>query len=264
MYASQVDYEKFLETLFLPILLAKVEASDHIFLDTLQASGCSFRGSSQALVEIGVTIQNLLRQFYMDVIEGDGRGRIPAASMCLTMLGEWTVVDYEHKVLGKFRMASGLAVAQADAGVAHDVGVAQIIAWRDHHAGQKALGGVRVESIDSGTGQSASVLYNQGFALSEAVLAEYLSVVRAKASVKKFCLDRHKAALIFSAYRLSSDTFELVAVIPRNGDGSMSLFVKVGSPPLNGNSVGLYELLDSATEAAQIIQSEVLTTWAGG
>jgi hypothetical protein len=189
---------------------------------------------------------------------------MPAASMCLTMMGEWTVVDYQHKVLGKFRMASGLAVAQADAGIAHDAGVAQIIAWRDHHAGQKALGGVRVESIDSGTGQSASVLYNQGFALSEAALAEYLSVVRVKAGVKKFYLDRHKAALVFSTYRLPSDTFELVAVIPRNGDEGMLLFVKVGSPPLNGSSVGLYELLDPATEAAQMIQSEVLTTWAGG
>jgi len=264
MYATQVDYEKFLETVFLPVLLAKFEASDHVFLDALQASGCSFRGSSQALVETGASIQNLLRQIYMDAIEGDGRGRMPAASMCLTMMGEWTVVDYQHKVLGKFRMASGLAVAQADAGIAHDAGVAQIIAWRDHHAGQKALGGVRVESIDSGTGQSASVLYNQGFALSEAALAEYLSVVRAKAGVKKFYLDRYKAALVFSTYRLPSDTFELVAVIPRNGDEGMLLFVKVGSPPLNGSSVGLYELLDPATEAAQMIQSEVLTTWAGG
>ena len=263
MYATQVDYENFLETIFLPALLAKVEDSNNVFLDTLQASGCSFRGSSQALVEMGSAIQNLLRQFYMNAIEGDGRGRIPAASMCMTMMGEWTVVDYQHKKFGDVRIASGLAVAQADAGIAHDAGIAQIIAWRDHHAGQKALGGVRVESIDSGTGQSASVLYNQGFALSEAALAEYLSVVRAKASVKKFYLDRHKAALLFSTYRLSSDTFELVAVIPRDGGENISLFVKVGSPPLNGSSVSLYELLDPATEAAHMIQSEVLTTWAG-
>jgi len=264
MYATHVDYEKFLETVFLPTLLAKIEAGDSVFLDALQASGCSFRGSSQALVETGSAIQNLLRQFYMDAIEGDGRGRMPAASMCMTMMGEWTVVDYQHKALGKFRLASGLAVAQADAGIAHDAGIAQIIAWRDHQAGQKSLGGVRVETIESGTGKSANVLYNQGFALSEAVVAEYLSAMRAKAGVKKFYLDRHKAALIFSTYRLPSDVFELLAVIPHNEEENMSLFVKVGSPPLNGSSVNLYELLDPATEAAQMIQSEVLTSWAGG
>lgn len=264
MYATHVDYEKFLESIFLPALLAEIEAGENVFLDTLQASGCALRGSSQVLVELGSAIQNLLRQFYMDVIEGDGRGRMPAASMCMTMMGEWTVVNYQHKALGKFRVASGLAVAQADAGIAHDAGIAQIIAWRDHQAGQKALGGVRVESIESGTGKAASVLYNQGFALSEAVVAEYLSVMRAKAGVKKFYLDRHKAASIFSTYRVPDDVLELVAVIPHSGNENMSLFVKVGSPPLNGGSVNLYELLDSATEAAQLIRSEVLTSWVGG
>lgn len=264
MYAAHVDYERFLETIFLPALLAEIEAADNVFLDALQASGCSFRGSSQALVEVGTAIQNLLRQLYMDAIEGDGRGRIPAASMCMTMMGEWTVVDYQHKALGKFRLASGLAVAQADAGIAHDAGIAQIIAWRDHQAGLKPLGGVRVENLDSGVGKSASVLYNQGFALSEAVVAEYLSVMRAKAGVKKFYLDRHKASSVFSTYRLPSDVFEFVAITPHDEGRNMLLFVKVGSPPLNGGSVNLYELLDPATEAAQMIQSEVLTSWVGG
>jgi len=255
---------KFLETVFLPALLAKIEDADSVFLDALQASGCSLRGSSQALVEVGSAIQNLLRQFYMDTIEGDGRGRMPTASMCMVMMGEWTVVDYKHKKFGDVRMASGLVVAQADAGIAHDAAIAQIIAWRDHQAGQKALGGVRVETIESGTGKSVSVLCNQGFALSETVVAEYLSVMRAKAGVKKFYLDRHKAASVFSTYRLSSDMFEVVAVIPHNEEKNMSLFVKVGSPSLNGSSVNLYELLDPATEAAQLIRSEVLTSWAGG
>jgi len=264
MYATHTDYAKFLETIFLPKLLAKIEASDNVFMDALQASGCSLRGSSHALIDLGSVIQNLLRQFYMDVIEGDGRGRMPAASMCMTMMGEWIVVDYQHKKFGDVRMASGLAVAQADAGIAHDTGVAQIIAWRDHQSGRKALGGVRVESLDSGTGQSASVLCNQGFALSEAVVAEYLSVMRAKAAIKKFYLDRHKAPLVFSKYRMLSDIFEFVAVIPHNEEESMSLFVKVGSPPLNGSAVSLYELLDPATEAAQLIQSEMLTNWIGG
>ena len=263
MYATHVDYEKFIETIFLPALLARVEASQNVFLDTLQASGCALRGSSKVLVEVGSAIQSLLRQLYMDVIESDGRGHMPTASMCMTMMGEWTVVNYQDKALGEFRVASSLAVAQADAGIAHDAGIAQIIAWRDHQAGRKALGGVRVESIESGTGQTASVLYNQGFALSETVVAEYLSVMRAKAGVKKFYLDRHQAASIFSAYRFPDDTLELVAVTPHDENENMSLFVKVGSPPLNGGSVNLYELLDPATEAAQLIRSEVLTSWTG-
>jgi len=263
MYATHTDYERFLETVFLPALLAKFEAVDNVFLDAFQASGCSLRGSSHALIDVGLLIQNLLRQFYMDIIEGDGRGRMPAASMCMTMMGEWTVVDYQHKKFGDVRMASGLAVAQADAGIAHDSGIAQIIAWRDHQTGRKALGGVRVETLDSGTGKSACVLYNQGFALSEAVVAEYLSVMRAKASVKKFYLDRHKAAAVFSTYRVLSDTFEFVAVIPRNEEENMLFFVKVGSPSLNGSAVSLYELLDPATEGAQMIQSEMLTHWIG-
>jgi len=264
MYATHVDYENFLEGIFLPSILEKINAKENVFLDALQASGCSLRGVSSALIAVGSAIQNLLRQFYLDVIEADGRGYMPAASMCMTMMGEWTVVDFKHKKFGDIRMASGLAVAQADAGITHDTGVAQIIAWRDHQSNRKALGGVRVECLDSGTGQSVRVLYNQGFALSEAVVNEYLSVMRAKASVKKFYLDRHKAAVIFSAYRLPSDIFEFVAVVPRHEEGNMALFVKVGGPLLNGNVVNLYELLDPATEAAQLIQSEVLSSWAGG
>jgi len=261
MYASHSDYEYFLETTFLPTLLANIETHEHVFMDSMQASGCLLRGSSRALIEVGAAIQNLLRQFYMDVIEGDGRGRMPSASMCMTMMGEWTVVDYKHKKFGSIRVASGLAVAQADAGIAHDTGVAQIIAWRDHQSGRKGLGGVRVEPLESGTGQIANVLCNQGFALSEAVVVEYLSVMRAKASVKKLCLDQHKAATLFSTYRLPNDVLELIAVIPNKEGEGMLLFVKAGSPPLNGSAVTLYELLDPTTPAAQMIQSEMMTNW---
>jgi len=263
MYATHVDYEKFLHTMFLPAVLSKIEATSDVFLDGILASGCLLRGSSQALIGLGVEFQNLLRQFYMDVIEGDGRGRMPTASMCMTMMGEWAVVDYEHKTLGNFRLASGLAVAQADAGISHDEGIAQIIAWRDHKAGRKALGGVRVEALDSGTGQTVSVLYNQGFALTESVLAEYLSAARTKARVKKFYLNPHKAAAIFAMFRVPGDELELVAVMPYAEEQSMLLFVKVGSPHLNGGTAVLYELLDVATEAVKLIYSEVLDAWMG-
>ncbi|MDQ6953871.1 MAG: hypothetical protein Q9M20_00305 [Mariprofundaceae bacterium] len=263
MYATDTDYTKFLQTVFLPKLLSKIDKKEHVFLDALLATGCQLRGTSKALLMLGVDIQELLREFYIDAMKDKDLGHMPTASMCMTMMGEWTVVDYQHKTLGKFRLASSLAVTQADAAISHNAGIGQIISWRDHKAGRKPLGGVRVEAIDSGTGQRINVLHNQGFALSEAVVAEYWASMRAKARIKKFYLDRNQASSIFSTYRLASETFELVAVIPRDEDVEMQLFVKVGRPHLNGCLVDLYELLDPETEAAQLIRSEVLITWAG-
>jgi len=263
MCATSNDYKKFLQSTFLPALLTIIDGKENIFLDTILATGCQLRGTSKALLTLGIDIQALLRRLYIEAMEDKELGRIPAASICMTMMGEWTVIDQQHKTLGSFRLASSLAVTQADAGVSHNAGIGQIISWRDHKAGRKALGGVRVETIDSGTGQAINILYNQGFALSEAVVAEYWASMRSKARVKKFYLDRHKASSIFSTYRLTSETFELVAVIPRDEEDEMLLFVKVGRPHLNGCLVDLYELLDPETEAAQLIRSEVLITWAG-
>jgi len=263
MAAKHTDFSKFLEGTLLPGVLAKVSQSQQVFLDEMSASGCLLRGAVEPLMMLATAIREQLKQYYLDVIEGDGKGRIITASICMTMSGDWTVVEHKHKSLGKFRLASGVSVAQADAGVAHDAGLGQIITWRDHRAGKKALGTVRVDELDAGTGQTATVLFNQGLALTEAVVTEFVSQSSAKARVKNFYLDQQKAGVIFSKYRLLGDSFEFTAVIPHDGDEDMMLFVKVGMVNLQASPTHIYELLDPNSEAAQVIRSEILMSWLG-
>ncbi|MDX8398320.1 MAG: hypothetical protein R8K49_08385 [Mariprofundaceae bacterium] len=262
MQSKQIDFPKFLDTVFLPEVLAKIEAHENVFLDSIQASGCFIRGDLKVLMEIGSALRELLRQYYLATTETDGRGRLPVASIALTMNGDWTVVEYSQSKFGSFRMASSLALLQAQAATAHDGAVANLIKQRDQALGKKALGGVRIENLSVGESENLNVLCNQGFALTEHVLTEYCDSMRASARVKVFKFEAHQAVDIFKHFRLTTARFEFVAVYLR--DASLSLFVNVGQTDLNGSLTEVFEHLEPASEAFEMIRGKYLYDWIGG
>ncbi|MDQ6974378.1 MAG: hypothetical protein Q9M10_05795, partial [Mariprofundaceae bacterium] len=165
---------------------------------------------------------------------------------------------------GEFRIASGAAMVQASAGLAHDENIARLIAWRNKKANKLSLGGLHIEGVDIGGGNMLPVLHNQGFALTDAVMHAYEEAMQQSAPVKKLSLDRSQAEAIFAKYRIMGDVFEVTTVIPHDDDSDdMLLFTKVGMTRLNDRSTEMYELLDPTSEAAHLIRSEMLMTWVG-
>jgi hypothetical protein len=181
--------------------------------------------------------------------------------MCITLAGDWAFASYQGKGKEAVSFAFGISVAQADAGISRDCGVGRLIACRDDKSGREPLGGVRVEQMDSGTGKSAQVLCNNGFALTASAVGDLTASMHHKASIREFKPDHQDVESLLSGYRYFSDGFELIVITPRSDENSSILLVKVGRPCLAGVDVDLYELLDKDAQPAQLILSEGLKRW---
>jgi hypothetical protein len=158
-------------------------------------------------------------------------------------------------------MAFSLAVAQADSGVSRDCGVGRLIAYRDHKFDCKPLGGVRVEKVETGTGQSVQVLYNNGIALTGSAVGELTGAMRHRASVKELRVDPKSVETLLSEYRYFSDGLELICIIPNGDEENPLLLVKAGRPCLAGVDIDLYELMDKDSAPARLILKEGLSRW---
>jgi hypothetical protein len=181
--------------------------------------------------------------------------------MCITLVGDWAFASYQRKGKEAVSFAFGLSVAQADAGISRDCGVGRLIAYRDDKAGREPLGGVRVEQMDSGTGKSAQVLYNNGFALTASAVGDLTASMYHKASIREFKPNQQDAESLLSGYRYFSSGFELIVITPRGDESNPILLAKVGTPCLAGVDTDLYELLDKDAQPAQLILSEGLKRW---
>ena len=255
------DSQLFLEKTFLPGVLNLFEGRDDVFLDTCSATGCLIRGPVSELTLAGVTLRSQMKSWHRDMAEADRLDNLPAVSMCITLVGDWAFARYQDREKRSLSFAFGLSVAQADSGVSRDCGVGRLMAYRDDKAGRAPLGGVRVETLDSGTGKSAQVLYNNGLALTAQAVGELTASMHHKASIREFKLDQKDAEALLSGYRYSSNGFELIVIAPRSDENNPMLLVKVGRPCLAGVDIDLYELLDSDSKPAQLIVSEGLLRW---
>jgi len=254
---------EFLEQRFLPGVLNVFDRQDDLFLDECSSSGCLLRGSALSLVQAGVAIRHQLREWYLDASDNDETS-IPSLSMCLAMIGEWIFSQTKHAKLGERRIAFALAVPQADAGVSRDCGVGRLIAYRDYQSGLRPLGGVRVEAVESGTGQTVQVLYNNGFALTSAAVTELTSALANRANIRELRLESRQTSSVLEGYRLPQSGMNLVAIQVRGAeDAAPLLLVRAGKPCLGGVDVDVFELLDSDSKAAQRIVEHGLPQWGG-
>jgi len=261
MSAMYEENQVFLEKVFLPGVLNLVSGKENLFVDNCSASGCLMRGSIVELVQAATDLRGRLRDWYKDISETDDSFHMPAVSMCIALMGDWDFVRYEVKSNDVVTVAFSLAVAQADSGVSRDCGVGRLIAYRDHHSGRKPLGGVRVEKLESGTGQSVQVLYNNGIALTGSAVGELTGAMRHRASVREFRVDPKQKEAVLSGYRHFGDGLELICIVPNGEDENPLLLVKAGRPCLAGVDLDVYELLDKETKPARLIYSEGLNRW---
>jgi len=254
------ESQAFLEKTFLPGVLNLLEGREGLFLDNCSATGCLIRGSISELTQAAIALRYHMSSWYRELAETDEAFHLPAVSMCMSLVGDWAFARYEKKGGETVSFAFGLSVAQADSGVSRDCGVGRLIAYRDHKAERKPLGGVRVEQLDSGAGQSAQVLYNNGLAITGSAVADLTASMRHRASIREFRLDHSETEALLSDYRYFGNGLELIAIIP-NGEESPILLVKAGRPCLAGVDVDLYELLDKDAKPAQLILEEGLNRW---
>jgi len=252
----------FLEQAFSPGILHLLESREGIFLDELSAAGCLLRGPVVSLVQTGVALRHQLWGWYQDMMEAGGESNMPAVSMCMAMTGDWHFARQQHEKFGDRRVAFSLGLTQAASGVSRDCGAGRLIAYRDHKAGALPLGGVRVESVDTGTGHRVQVLYNNGFAITVPVLTELTSSIRHKADVREYHVDRASAKKVLRGIRLPDGFFDLIFIEIRGGEEVPMCIVRVGKPCLGGVDLEVYEVLDPTSEAVRLIAREGLSRWA--
>ncbi|HXH64326.1 MAG TPA: hypothetical protein VNH42_02325 [Mariprofundaceae bacterium] len=258
----QGDAAGFFSKDFLPGVLRRTDASGKVFTDSLSAAGCTLRGPVMPLVEIGLVLRQQMREWYLEAggSQAEGEDGMPTVSMCLALVGEWTYAESAQAGPAARRLAFSLAVPQASAGLGRDGGTGRLAAYRDAKTGRKPHGSVRVESVDTGTGQRVQLLYNGGFALTASAVSELTSAVRERASVREHRMDREVAQSVLREFRLPEGQFDLFS-IQQGAEGMPVLLLLVGRPCLSGVDVDLYELLDPNSPAALRIFEEGLPRW---
>jgi len=250
----------FIDQRFLSGVLDVFDQQDNLFVDECSSSGGLLRGSVVSLVQAGAALRSQLREWYMEISDND-EASMPSLSMCVAMIGEWMFSKTNHPKLGECKITFALAVPQADAGVSRDCGVGRLIAYRDYKSGLKPLGGVRVEAVDSGTGQSVNVLYNNGLAMTAPVVSELLSALSNKASIKDLRLDARQISGVLEGYRLPQGGMNLIVIRMRGADAAPLLLVRAGKPCLGGVDVDVFELLDAESRVAKRIVDHGLSQW---
>jgi len=250
----------FIEQRFLTGVLDVLDQQDDLFLDECSSSGCLMRGSVVSLAQAGVALRRKLREWYREISDND-EASMPSLSMCISMIGEWKFAKVNHARFGERKVAFALAVPQADAGVSRDCGVGRLIAYRDDKARLKPLGGVRVEAVDSGAGQTVNVLYNNGLAMTSPVVSELTSVLSNKASIREMRLDARQTSGVLDGYRMPQGGLNLVTIQIRGDDAPPLLLVRAGKPCLGGVDVDVYELLDAESKVATRIIEQGLPHW---
>ncbi len=252
----------FIEQRFLSGVLSVFDQQDSLFLDECSSSGCLLRGSAVSLVQVAVTLRHQLRDWYLEISDND-EASMPSLSMCVALIGEWMFSKTSHAKLGERQMAFALAVPQADAGVSRDCGVGRLIAYRDYKSGLQPLGGVRVETVDSGVGQNVNVLYNNGLALTAPVVAELTSALANKASIRELSLNARQLTGVLDGYRLPKGDLNMIAIQIRGEDADPLILIRAGKPCLGGVDVDIFELLDADSKAAKRIVENGLPQWDG-
>ncbi|MDQ7059133.1 MAG: hypothetical protein Q9N62_12255 [Ghiorsea sp.] len=251
---------EFLSKYFMPNVMGLVSQHEHVYIDQISASGCLLRGSVKGLVDAGKELRTQLKLWFEEATEEGASASMPAVSMCAALMGDWDFATFEHPKLGKHTLAFSLAVSQADAGVVRDVGVGRLIAYRDQKMRKSPLGGVRVDSLDSGTGHAEYVLYNNGFALTSQALTELCASMQNKAVVKEFRPTSKAAQAVLPEFRLPPEGLKVVCIRSRQND-DVYLFIRAGRPALAGVDTDLYELIDMTSVVGKRIYNDGLPRW---
>jgi hypothetical protein len=256
----------YLTTEFLPGVLAIVEKHDGLFLDECSASGCLLRGPVLGLLNVGIELRHEMRGWclrkYAGVDDDEERNNLPVLSMCLDISGDWSYAEQKHMKFGYIRMAFALAVARVDAGVTRDASIGRLMDARDSKLGLKPVGGVRVETVASGTGQTVQMLHNTGFILTATAVAGLATVLANKASFRDYRPQEKQVKGVLDGCRMPQAGLDLLVIERNSIENELPwLLMKVGKPCLAGTDVEIFELLDADSDSATQIVSLGLSQW---
>jgi len=248
---------------FLPGVLETVQAQENIFLDECSASGCLLRGSVLALTETGIRLRSTLHELYRKIcMDSVGLANEPPLSICMDMTGEWTFTESGHAMLGQQHIAFSLALPQVDAGVCRDSNLERLIDARDAEQGLKPVGGVHIEAVSVGDGQTLQLLHNRGFAMTGSAMMELTRVLNQKASMRGLHPERKDVAGVLDGYRLPPCGLDLLVVQRHEAEQEPPwVLMKVGATALAGVDVELFELLDADSAATTSIIERGLMRW---
>ena len=259
---SSDNAKNFLQKTFLPSVIEAVYGRDGVYPDECSASGCMLRGDSMSLFNVGVHLRKMLRDWYRSAAEGQDKGEIPAVSMCMSMVGDWSFVEIDHARLGKQKLTFGMALVQAASGVSRDCGVGRLIAFGDQQAKKKPLGGVRVESLDAGGGQIVHVLCNNGFALTASAVADLTGELGKRAKIREYRHRRADVQPLLPQFRITAGRFDLITVQQKGAESEPpDMLLYVGQPCLAGVDVDMYELLEKDSDTTAAIMQHCLPIW---
>jgi len=267
MQAHQSDFSAFMMKTFLPKVIGRSRGVEHLFMDHCSATGCLLRGSSTALVRFALDIQGMASRWVEELGKKDEEeafdaGKVPSMSMCMTLIGDWSVVRYKDSEMGLMQMGVGSAVVQAEAGVMHDEGTSQLVDWYDKKAGVLPLGKVRIGKLSVSKNEKFSVLCNHGFAMTAAAVGDYINYMKNRARVREFELNHQLAGSIMTTFRVPGKSFHMIAIMPNQEEDVVHMLVQVGRANLAGVDVDLYEFLDKQSDAYQMLLKDVLAGWA--
>jgi len=261
--------QQFFDKGLLPEINKLLQQHPDIYLDGISATGIQLRGMTLPLLDIGVVLRRKLRIWYLEqaanepVEEGAKRPQVEAPKIpaCMALAGEWSLCQLEMGGYGMQRLASCAAVAQANAGVAHDGGVGRLIEQRDAQQRLKGLGDLRIEQLELSAELSIPLLYNRGFALTAPVLGDLQTGTRKKAQVEELHLERAQVQGQLAGYRLPTGKFDLISLVPvgREDDPPL-MIVRIGKALLAGSEMELFELFDSDEPVAKTLRT-ALPNW---
>jgi len=242
----QDEAEEFLLQRFLPRVEETLKRKD-VFLDAVDGSGCLARGAVQPLFFAACDLRTLLQELWQ---EGAQEGApLPALPMALSLAEHWISAEREGR-----RLHLSSAVAEADALLAHDAGVAELATLRERKAGVFP-GRVRIVRLSLG-GAQVSLLHNEGLVLTAPFVMELIRAFEKRGKALNVHLDAARAKATLSGLWIEPEGLELVLLRRHNEEG-FHLLRQAGKIACNGRKVQLFEWVNEETEGGRKLRSTV-------
>ena len=261
----QAGMGRFLEQAFQPGIVDLVKSMEGVFADSFSASGLLLRGSLPKLLIAGVALRQLLGTWFeeMDATSDIADKDEPVVSMCLAVMGEWSIARQSEGGPGG-RLAFSQGLAQAKSAVSRNDGLRRLLLSFDARDGKRPLGSVRVEAIKMADGKSIPILCNRGFAVTGSAL-QSLMASSAELHMQGFQAPGEEVVGSLAGFRLPGGRLEgfLVYIVDSAGaETENHLLLRIGKVLLGTTVEDVYEIMDPEAPGYRPL-SEAISRWQG-
>jgi len=254
---------RFLEHTFQAGIVQLVKSMEGVFSDSFSASGMLLRGGMPKLLLAGVAVQQLLAKWFeeLDAASEVADKDEPVVSMCLALLGDWSIARQSEAGFGG-RLAFSRGLAQAKSAAIRNDGLRRLLQSFDARDGKRPLGKVRLDAMKMADGKSIPILCNRGFVLTGSAM-KALSEASAQLHMQRFKAQAEDSMPSLSAFRIPGGLPEgfLVHVVDSAGaETETHLLLRVGKALLGTTVEDIYEVMDPETPGYKPL-SEALPRW---